>query len=54
METQATLNNETLSPKDWAITVFISGLPLIGFIMILLWAFGENTNIHKKIGLKVV
>ncbi len=48
METISTNNSQTLSAKDWALTIFISGLPFIGFIMLLIWAFSENTNIHKK------
>ena len=41
-------NNRTLDAKEWAITIFISSLPLAGFIMLLVWAFSDNTNIHKK------
>ena len=37
-----------MSYKDWALTVFISSLPLIGIIMLFIWAFGNETNIHKK------
>ena len=40
--------NRTLSPTDWALTIFISSLPLIGIIMLLIWAFGNDGNIHKK------
>ncbi len=48
METQTVLNTQTLSAKEWALTIFISGLPLVGLIMLLIWAFSEDTNIHKK------
>lgn len=48
METLSTVNNQTLSAKEWALTIFISGLPLVGLIMLLVWAFSEDTNIHKK------
>ena len=41
-------NNQPLDPKEWAITIFISSLPLIGIIMLLIWAFTEDANIHKK------
>ena len=41
------INNRTLDPKEWALTIFISSLPLIGFIMILVWAFSDG-NIHRK------
>ena len=41
-------NNRTLDAKEWALTIFISSLPIIGVIMLLVWAFTEETNIHKK------
>jgi len=41
-------NVQVMSYKEWAITIFIASLPLIGFIMVLIWAFDSNTNIHKK------
>jgi hypothetical protein len=41
-------NNRTIDPQEWALTIFISTLPLIGFIMLLIWAFSNDTNIHKK------
>lgn len=48
METNISENNRTLDIKEWALTIFVSSLPLIGLIMLLIWAFGEETNIHKK------
>jgi len=41
------INHRTLDPKEWALTIFISSLPLIGFIMLLVWAFSDG-NIHRK------
>ncbi len=46
LSTEPTSN--VMSYKEWALTVFISTLPLIGFIMLLVWAFGDDANIHKK------
>ena len=40
--------NSVLSVKDWAITIFVTGLPLIGIIMLFVWAFSDDTNINKK------
>lgn len=40
--------SQIMSYKEWALTIFISSLPLIGFIMLLVWAFGDDANIHKK------
>ncbi|MCB0472168.1 MAG: hypothetical protein KDC56_03810 [Flavobacteriaceae bacterium] len=42
------VNDKVMSYKEWALTIFISSLPLIGIIMLLVWAFDSNTNIHKK------
>jgi len=40
--------SQIMSYKEWALTIFISSLHLIGFIVLLVWAFGDNANIHKK------
>lgn len=49
METISNQNvDQPLSVKEWALTIFISGLPLIGLILLLIWAFSDDTNIHKK------
>jgi len=41
-------NTSVMSFKEWALTIFIASLPIIGIIMVLIWAFDSNTNIHKK------
>ena len=48
MENLSSENNGVLSVKDWALTIFITGLPLIGLIMLFVWAFDDRTNINKK------
>ena len=48
MEILSSENNQVLSVKDWAITIFITGLPLIGLVMLFVWAFSDATNINKK------
>ncbi|MFN2428366.1 MAG: hypothetical protein ABR574_00005 [Cryomorphaceae bacterium] len=37
-----------LSVKDWMITILITAIPLVGLIMLFVWAFGENTNPSKS------
>ena len=32
---------------DWMLTVFITALPLIGIVMLFVWAFGNHTNVNK-------
>ncbi len=42
-----TLDSSVMTVKDWAITIFVTGLPLIGFIMLFVWGFGSGTNVNK-------
>lgn len=32
---------------DWFITILITAIPLVGIIMLFVWAFGGNTNMNK-------
>lgn len=41
-------STEPLSVKDWFVTLFITSIPLIGLIMLLVWAFDNSTNVNKK------
>lgn len=41
-------NTAPMSVKDWAITLLLTSLPLIGIILLLVWAFGSDTNINKQ------
>ena len=38
---------QVMSTKDWMITLLISFLPLVGFVMLFVWAFGSNENPNK-------
>ncbi len=38
----------TMSYKEWALTIFLASLPIIGLILVLIWAFDSNTRINKK------
>ena len=37
-----------MSLKDWVISVLISFIPVLGFIMLLVWAFSDSTNPNKS------
>ena len=37
----------TVSLGDWLLTMFISCIPLVGFIMLFVWAFGSSTPPSK-------
>jgi len=38
------MSNSEMSPKDWALTLFLTGLPVIGLILLFIWAFGSGAN----------
>jgi len=42
-----TIKNE-VSIGEWVITILIASLPLIGLIMLFVWAFGDAANPSKK------
>ncbi|RZJ30681.1 MAG: hypothetical protein EOO48_04295 [Flavobacterium sp.] len=33
-----------MSVKDWVVTLIITIIPLVGIIMLFVWAFGSNEN----------
>ncbi len=39
--------DETVSTKDWVITILITALPVIGLVMLFIWAFGGDTATSK-------
>lgn len=41
-------DTSVMSIKDWVITLFITAIPLIGIIMLFVWAFGSDTNANKR------
>jgi len=41
-------NAEPMSVKDWIITLLITYIPLVGLIMLLVWAFDSSTHPNKK------
>ncbi len=40
--------SKILSPKEWALTIFLASLPLIGLILVLVSAFDSSTDLQKK------
>jgi heme/copper-type cytochrome/quinol oxidase subunit 2 len=33
--------------SDWFLTLFLTAIPLVGLILLFVWAFGSNTNPSK-------
>jgi heme/copper-type cytochrome/quinol oxidase subunit 2 len=46
MENQNT--SQVTSVKDWAIRIFLVSLPLVGLILLLVWAFGNDGNKERS------
>ena len=45
-------SSDVLSVKQWLGTLFLMCIPLVGFIMLLVWAFGSNSHGVKKVWAK--
>jgi len=41
-------NDQTVSLGDWILTMFLSGIPVVGIIMIFVWAFGGGAKASKQ------
>lgn len=42
------MDQTPLSPGQYALYIFLAGLPLVGIILLLVWAFSSGGNIHQK------
>ncbi len=40
--------DETVSIGDWVGSMVLSSIPVVGFIMMLVWAFGSNAKPSKR------
>ena len=38
---------QPLTVGEWFIAILVTAIPLVGIIMLFVWAFGSNTNINK-------
>jgi hypothetical protein len=43
----STQSLEPVKVGDWFITILITAIPLVGLIMLFVWAFGSGTNPNK-------
>lgn len=42
------IESQTMSVKDWVLTLIVLALPVINLVMLLVWAFGSTGNINRK------
>jgi sterol desaturase/sphingolipid hydroxylase (fatty acid hydroxylase superfamily) len=40
-------NTPAVTMGDWFVTLLVTAIPLVGLIMLFVWAFGGNTNLNK-------
>jgi hypothetical protein len=40
-------HSNQLSVSDWVLTIFLSSIPVVGLILLLIWAFGDNQPSEK-------
>lgn len=37
-----------MKTSEWVVTLLITGIPLVGIIMLIVWALGDDYNITRK------
>ncbi len=46
--------DSSMSVKDWLITLIITAIPIVGFIMLFVWGFGSGAPVVKANWAKAV
>lgn len=39
---------QVMTVKEWVITLILTAIPLVGIVMLFIWAFGSDTNKNKS------
>ncbi|RZQ57376.1 hypothetical protein CWI82_06655 [Pseudidiomarina tainanensis] len=42
------INNEHTSTGNWFLSIFLAGIPLVGLILLIVWAFSHSTPLSKR------
>ncbi len=40
-------NTSVMTIQEWVLTLIVSLIPIIGFIMLFIWGFSNNSNANK-------
>ena len=48
METLESSNQKPLSVKDWLITLLLMAIPVVGIVLLCVYAFGSNQNPNRQ------
>ncbi|HEX2866935.1 MAG TPA: hypothetical protein VHO03_07820 [Ignavibacteriales bacterium] len=43
----SSVSNYPISTSDWFLTILITAIPVVGIVMLFVWAFGNGTNPNK-------
>jgi hypothetical protein len=46
-ESGVSASNYPVSTGDWFITILITAIPVVGIVMLFVWAFGGGVNANK-------
>jgi hypothetical protein len=46
---QPVYQHEPMTLLEWILCIVLSGIPLLGFILLLVWSFSSRTNPTKKL-----
>jgi hypothetical protein len=42
------MENNEMSPGQWALTLFLTNLPMIGIVLLIVWAVGNDDNVTRR------
>jgi chromate transport protein ChrA len=48
METIENQNQKPLSVKDWLVTLLLMAIPIVGIVLLFVYAFGSNENVNRQ------
>jgi uncharacterized membrane protein len=48
MQENQNANQQPMSVKDWLITLLLMSIPLVGFVLLFVYAFGSSENVNKQ------
>lgn len=48
MESFENQNNKPMSVKDWLITLLLMAIPVVGIVLLFVYAFGNNENVNRQ------
>lgn len=48
MESFENPNQKPMSVKDWLITLLIMAIPIVGLVMLFVYAFGNDQNVNRQ------